>query len=128
MNKRVEKAKRIVAVQRQMHRIEDWRMIELKREAELLDASRRDTIQALSEEETLRGEMAALAVRRLRYLVREAGRVGEQEKVQAAKLLDQTGKLRRAERLEGEVRRDAERESGRKQLVDIIEGFLSRKE
>lgn len=127
MATRTDKTKRIVAVQKQLQRIEDWKMVELQRRLNELETSQEDTIRALSEEEIMRGELVELAVRRLRSLVRETGEVGREKDAQAARLLDQTGKLKLAERLQGAAAREDARVAGQKQLADIIEGFLSRK-
>jgi hypothetical protein len=127
VTKRIDKAKRIVDVQKQLQRIEDWKMVELQRRLVELEASQEDTIKALSDEEIMRGELVELAVRRLRSLVREAGEVSVEKEAQAARLLDQTGKLKLAERLQGAAAREDARVSGQQQLADIIEGFLSRK-
>jgi hypothetical protein len=123
---RAEKAKRIVAVQKQLQRIEDWKMLELKRRLKELEASQEDMIKAQSEDDIIRGELVDLAVRRLRSLVRETGQVSVERDVQAARVLDQANKLKLAERLEGDAVKEAERVSGHKQLAEIIESFLTR--
>jgi hypothetical protein len=127
MTSRAEKTRRIVAVQKQLQRIEDWKMLELKRRLRELEASQEDMIKAQSDEDIIRGELVELAVRRLRSLVRETGQVSAEKDVQAARVLDQASKLKLAERLESDAAKEAERTSGHKQLSDIIEGFLTRK-
>jgi uncharacterized coiled-coil protein SlyX len=80
MPSRIEKTKRIVAVQKQLQRIEDWKMVELQRRLNELETSQEATIRAISDEEIMRGELVELAVRRLRSLVREAGEVTPRKK------------------------------------------------
>jgi hypothetical protein len=127
VTKRIDKAKRIVAVQKQLQRIEDWKMVELQRRLTELEASQEATIRAMSEEDIIQGELVELAVRRLRSLVRETGEVTVEKEAQATRVLDQTSKLKLAERLQGAAAREDARVTGQKQLADIIEGFLSRK-
>jgi hypothetical protein len=127
MTSRAEKTRRIVQVQKQLQRIEDWKMLELKRRLLELEASQKEMIKAQSDDDILRNGLVELAVHRMRALVREAGQVDAERETQTTRVLQQASKLKLAERLEGEAVRQAERIIGRKQLAEIIEGFLSRK-
>ncbi len=115
------KVHRILALQQQLHRIEEWKLMELRRRLEELEASRRDLIRALNEDDALQGLFIDALARRLRSLSEEASRVGQEQDAQMARLIEHTARKLCAERLAEAVDRHVARAGDKRQLVDVIE-------
>ena len=86
-------------VQQQLYRIEEWKLADLERSLERLEASQRDVIGALNEDDALQGLFIDAMARRLRSLGEEASRVGQQRDEQSARLLEHGARKVCAERL-----------------------------
>ena len=125
MDSRVRKAERIVAVQRQLQRIEDWKMAELDRRLAELDAGQRELILALNGDEALHGLFIDSMARRLRSLAEEADRTAREKDAQAAKRLEQAGRVKVAERISETIDREAQAAEARKELLDIAERYVA---
>ena len=126
MDSRVRKAERIVAVQRQLQRIEDWKMAELDRRLAELDAGQRELILALNGDEALHGLFIDSMARRLRSLAEEADRTAREKEAQAAKRLEQAGRVKVAERISETIDRETQAAEARKELLDIAERYVAR--
>jgi len=126
MEKRRQKAHRILSVQRQLSRIEEQRMADLNRRLSELETSQRDLIAALNEDHALHGLFIDTTARRLRSMAEEAGRVGRAREAQSQRLLDRAAQVRCAERALERAAQDADRALGRRELLDIVERFVGR--
>jgi hypothetical protein len=115
------KIHRILAVQQQMHRIEEWKLADLRRRLEQLAADQKDLIGALNEDDALQGLFIDSMARRLQTLSEEASKTGQQTDVQAARLLDQAGRLICAERLADAADLQELRADEKKGLAEAIE-------
>jgi len=121
MQQRVRKAERIVDVQRQMHRIETWRLEELKRGLADMEAALAGIIEALNSEGALHGLFLEQTAKRLRLLAEQASRTGREIDAQATVVLDRGTKLKTAERHSDGVADAYEKDQDRKELQDVIE-------
>lgn len=121
MQERAQKVKRMLAVQQQLTRIEEWKLADLERTLEGLEASQRELIGALNEDDALQGLFIDALARRLRSLSEEALRVGEERQAQSARLLEHGARRVCAERLAEAVALQVARAADKKQLLDIIE-------
>ena len=68
MSAEARKIHRILAVQQQLYRIEEWKLADLERTLERLEASQQDLIRALNEDDALQGLFIDATARRLRSL------------------------------------------------------------
>jgi hypothetical protein len=123
MSAQARKIHRILAVQQQLHRIEEWKLADLQRALEQLAASERGVIGALNEDDALQGLFIDAMARRLRSLAEEASRVGQQRDAQVARLLEHAARKICAERLAEAVDRHVVRATDKKELLDTIERF-----
>ncbi len=126
MNRRAQKARRILEVQEQLHRIEDWRTADLRRKLAELEESQRALICALNEDEALHGLFLDSMARRLRLLAEESAQTAREKEAQENRLLEQGQRLKCAERLSTTADRQATRASTRKELLEIAEQFIVR--
>ena len=78
MSAQARKIHRILAVQQQLYRIEEWKLADLERTLERLEVSQREVIGALNEDDALQGLFIDAMARRLRSLGEEASRVGQE--------------------------------------------------
>jgi hypothetical protein len=121
MGDHARKVHRILAVQQQLHCIEQWRLADLRARLEQLAADQRDLIGALNEDDALQGLFIDSMARRLQSLSEEASNTGQQQEIQAARLLDQAGRLICAERLAETADLQELRAEEKKGLSEAIE-------
>ena len=121
MRERAHKVHRMLAVQRQLHRIEEWKLADLERALERLEASQRELIGALNEDDALQGLFIDAMARRLRSLSEEASRVGQERQAQSARMLEHAARKVCAERLAEAVDLELARATDKKELLDIVE-------
>ena len=124
MSAQARKIHRILAVQQQLYRIEEWKLADLERTLERLETSQQDVIRALNEDDALQGLFIDAMARRLRSLGEEASRVGQDRDAQSARLLEHGARKICAERLVEAVDREVVRATDKKQLLDTIERFV----
>jgi hypothetical protein len=115
------KVHRILAVQRQLYRIEEWKLADLRRRLEDLEAGERGLIGALNEDDALQGLFLDALARRLRVLAEEAAGLGEEAEARTARLLEHAARRLCAERLAETADRRARQAAGKRELADIIE-------
>jgi hypothetical protein len=126
MSVRGRKAERILGVQKQLHRVEAWKLAELQRRLAELEASKIDLIGALNEDEALHGLFIDNMANRLRSLSEEAGRVVGERDLQSRKVVEQSGQVRLAERLRASIGVQDQRAAMEEELLETIEHFLRR--
>ncbi len=119
------KIHRILGVQQQLHRIEEWRLADLDRTLSHLAASEQDLIRALNEDDALQGLFIDATARRLTSLSEEAARVNEEKAAQAQRLMEHAVRKACAERLAAVVDREVARTADQRQLLEAIERFVS---
>jgi hypothetical protein len=124
MDERALKAHRILDVQRQLHRIEEWKMSDLQRQLEELDASQQSLIRALNDDDALQGLFIDMTARRLHALSEQASDVGRAQQEQAQRLEDRAAQVISAERLCEGLDQEALLEDGKRQLRDILERVI----
>jgi hypothetical protein len=124
MSAQARKIHRILAVQQQLYRIEEWKLADLERTLERLEVSQREVIGALNEDDALQGLFIDAMARRLRSLGEEASRIGQQRDEQSARLLEHGARKVCAERLAEAADRQAAQATDKMQLLDVIERFV----
>ena len=124
MSAQARKIHRMLAVQQQLYRIEEWKLADLERTLERLEVSQREVIGALNEDDALQGLFLDAMARRLRSLGEEASRVGQQRVEQSARLLEHGARKVCSERLAETLDRQLVRAADKTQLLDVIERFV----
>jgi uncharacterized coiled-coil protein SlyX len=126
MSARVEKANRIVGVQRQLQRIETWKLAELQNRLAELEASQAELIRALNDDEALHGLFIDTMAGRLRLLAEESARVTVERDAQSRRTAEQSGQLKLAERRSAGIEQQEARVAAQQELMETIEHFLRR--
>jgi hypothetical protein len=119
------KVHRILGVQQQLHRIEEWRLADLDRTLRELATSERDLIRALNEDEALQGLFIDATARRLASIAEQAARVGKEKTAQEQRLLEHAARKVCAERLAQAVDREVAQAADKRTLLDAIERFIA---
>jgi len=126
MSERGRRAERIVAVHRQMHRAETWKLAELQRRLAEIEASKIALIGALNSDEALHGLFIDAMARRLRFLSEEAARIAGERDLQSRRVVERLRHVRLAERLSSILDTQEQRVEIGKELAETIEHFLNR--
>lgn len=124
MSKAVERARRMLALQQQLHRIERWKLLELQGRLAELDTQRQELIAALNHDDALRGLFLDVTARRLTSIAREADDIGQKEQLQTERVGEQATRVVCAERLHDTVEEEARRASERQALLDVIDRLV----
>jgi len=126
MVKSLPRARRILALQEQLHRLEHWRLVGLQRRAAELDRERQEMIAALNDDDALAGLFLDATARRLVAIARDSDEVARQEQLQGERLAEQAMQVACAERFEERVGEAVRRESEKKTLGEVIDAAVGR--
>jgi len=125
MEKRARRARRLLDVLTQLHRIEEQKKFALEHRYNELEQSQQEVINALNTDDALHGLFIDNTVRLLRSLSQEARRVAEARDAQADVIQDRAAKMKTAERIKetlesqtGQIRKENE-------LRDVIERYVT---
>ena len=122
--RRASRSRNILAVQRQLQRVEEQRLAEIKRRANSLAELETELIELLNTEDTMRGLLTFTGVRRLSMVQSEMARVEENKQVQSERLITHTSRMKLAEKLNAEAEADVRKERDQQDLSEAIERFL----
>lgn len=125
MQKRAAKAKRILAAQQKLHRMEQWKLAELQQRLAALKAAQVALIEALNGENALHGLFIDTTARRLGSLAEEEQSVMRATSEQALRTKEHAVRARVSERFAHATAQDLEREVERKELMEIIDQLLA---
>lgn len=125
MQTRAAKAKRILAAQQKLHRMEQWKLAELQQQLAALKAAQVDLIGALNGENALHGLFIDTTARRLGLLAGEEQHVARASHEQAMRTKEHAVRERVSERFAHATAQDLERELERKELLEIIDQLLA---
>ena len=120
---RERKIKRILTLQRQLHRLSQWRLAELQRQEDIIQDKQRDLIGALNDDDRLQGLFVAAMAKRLSSLADDETRVAGLKKAQKEDVWAHARRVRQSERLADLLavtrRRDAEKKA-REDLTERV--------
>lgn len=121
MNERLRKAKRMLAVQSDIDRLADWRLVDIARNDAVLSDQRRVLIGFLDAESAFTAPFAAAMMRRLQRLEESRAKLNDEMQAQSRLRLEERRRLRRAQQIVGAVADEARRLEDRRNLFDAIE-------
>ncbi|MET0568905.1 MAG: hypothetical protein ABWZ74_07495 [Hyphomicrobiaceae bacterium] len=124
MRSRTHKAHRLVSVQAQIKRAEEWKLADIERRLAAGEAAQRELIAALNENHALYDLFIDTIARRLRALAEEASRTRDAKDAQARRLLACAGRLKTAERLAKAADAEMQGEIEKKDLLDLLESLV----
>lgn len=118
------RARRILALQEQLHRIERWKLLDLQRRSADLEAQRQDLIAALNDDDALQGLFIDARARRLTSIARQVEDAERQQQEQAVRVEEQATRVACADRLSSKAEVEQQRASERRALLEIIEALV----
>lgn len=127
MRKRARELSRLVTVLERLHRMEEVKKLDLDRQFHELKRSEEEIINALNRGDVLHGLFLDTTSRFLRSVAQEADRVSEAAQSQSAKVLEQAGKVRQAEKLRDAARQRTDNAERDRQLADVIELYAGQR-
>ncbi len=127
MEKRAKKARRLLDVLTQLHRVEEQKKLELQRRFDELEQSQVDVIDALNADDALHGMFIDTTAKFLKSLAQESQRVAAAHETQSRKLLEQATKVKTAERLSESLEQIVARRGGERELHEVIERYTGRR-
>jgi hypothetical protein len=124
MSTRPQRARRVLALQEQLHRIECWKLLALQRRTAELDAQQRELIAALNDSDALQGLFLDATARRLTSIAQEAEEVGHEERLQVVRVAENAMHVACAERLSEAVAKEAARVDEKEALLETIDRLV----
>jgi hypothetical protein len=124
MSTRVQRTRRVLALQEQLHRVEHWKLLDLQRRVAELDLQRRELIAALNDSDALQGLFLDATARRLMSIAREADEVGREERLQIARVGEHAVRVACAERLSEAVAGQTARAEEKQALREVIDRLV----
>ena len=128
MKKRLDSMERILDVQRQLRRIAEAKLGELERREARLQATRHQLVDALNGDNPLHGLFVDAMARRVKSVSREINSLGRAKEAQSKRLLEQTGKMKRAERAAASLDREYQAALEKRDLAELIDRMKPREE
>jgi Lhr-like helicase len=118
---------RLRAVQRQLHRIEEWKLSEIERRLVKIEETRDELLAALDRDEALQSLFHVACARRLAALAREGEEAGRNREAQKTTILEQASRLKAADRIAANLMEVERRAAQRTLLLELIEAHLDRR-
>lgn len=122
---RVARIGRILKVQQQLHRAEEWRLSEIEQQIAGFETDQRELIDGLNSETGLQGLFLDTTVRRIKSLGDAARAADVERAVQARRVLETGARLKAAERLMQRVEAEARRTAEEQDLREVVERLTS---
>lgn len=121
MKDRLKKIERVVEVQHQLKRLTEWKLALIRRDQEGLRKAQEQLIGRLNDTSALHGLFVGSMARSLSRLSQEEEVLRESEKALQDKMVDDSMRLKRTERLAQNMAREADAIDEKESLERIIE-------
>jgi DNA polymerase/3'-5' exonuclease PolX len=115
---------RIKAVQKQRHRMEEWRQVRLAHEEQALREAQAKLLDALNSDHPLHGLFLAGLGRRVGAMGRELDSLQASQRQQAVKTLEQARRLKVAEKFVRTAAQSVEEEERRESFYDYLDRYI----
>jgi len=121
---RLEKAKRLLDLSRDLQRLEEDRLVQLRNRKAEIAVQQEELIGSLDSDTSLQGLLMPVIVRRLKGLGEEAMLVEQDIERRTSSLRSLATRTKYAERLSRNYQQQHTRMEGEKELLDVIERVL----
>ena len=121
---RARRTRSILSAQKQMQRIEERKLVELKRQARELSETEANLVGLLEDPQSYTALVPEVGVRRLSNVRKVIDRVATNSRAQAERLIHQTGRSKLAERVNADAESEVRQHHERRELEEAIERFL----
>jgi hypothetical protein len=121
MTARLHRTRRLLAVQRQLDHLSEWRLLELLSQSAFLDERHRSLVAFLQQESAFGGMFSTSMLRRLQRLAEMRAKADIEQEAQRTRHLQDRARLRRAERIVRELENDETRKDAVHELEATID-------
>jgi hypothetical protein len=128
MKKRLDSMERVLGVQRQLRQLAEAKLADLERREALLKASRHALVDALNGDSTLHGLFTGAMARRVKSVSGEISALERAKEAQSKRVLEQTGRLKRAERVATSLDREYQAILEKRDLAELIDSMKAPKD
>jgi hypothetical protein len=128
MQARLKSLRRILAVQKDLQRLAEWKLATLQRREADLQKDQERLVTYLDEDHSFTPTYAKTIADRLRTLGAERQRAAVEKQIQAERVLDQTRRLGQTERRVDTAAALLRRIEERQDLAEVIEAQVNRKQ
>lgn len=126
MERRLQKTRRLLKLQEQLHEIDKWKLVELQQKAAGLQKEQSALIMTLNDDETLHGLFVEARAKRLQALAAEEVQVKQAQEQQAKVALDGAMKVKRTERVVGRLTVEYRRHVEKKDYLSLLDVLASK--
>jgi RecA/RadA recombinase len=128
MRTRMQSLKRILAVQKDLLRLAEWKLALLQRKESDLQKDQERIVAYLDENHSFTPAYAKMIASRLRTLAVQRQETATERQQQAERVLEQARRVGQAERMVDAAAETLRRVEERKELADTIEAAVNRKQ
>jgi hypothetical protein len=128
MQARLKSLRRILAVQKDLQRLAEWKLATLQRKEADLQKDQERLVTYLDEDHSFTPTYAKTIADRLRALAADRQRAAVEKQIQAERVLDQTRRLGQTERRVDTAAALLRRIEERQDLAEVIEAQVNRKQ
>jgi hypothetical protein len=118
---RAKKIERLLALQTRIHRLAEWRLVEIDRKQASVAESRERLFDTLNGDQPLHGLFADAMARRIAALARESDRLQRAREAQERRLREEGLKLKRFERAGEKINRKSRDEAAKKSFAALLD-------
>jgi hypothetical protein len=126
MRQRLKSLKRVLSVQKDMHRLAEWRFAKLERQLQMLHAERRRLLSHLDDERFFGTPFAKPILERLRALDEAEARLTRERDEQRQILLEDARRIGQVSHATEAVEEHCQRDDEKRELEAAIEAALGR--
>ncbi len=126
MTGRLDRTRRLLAVQRKRDQLSEWRLLELRSESAVLDERHRGLVRFLQEESAFSGMFSLSMMRRLQRLAEMRAKAAIDQEAQRNVYLHERGCLHQAERIVQALETDETRKNAARELWKAIDSVAQR--
>lgn len=126
MRQRLKSLKRVLSVQKDKHRLAEWRFAKLERQLQMLQAERRRLLSHLDDERFFGTSFAKPIFERLRALDEAEARLTRERDAQRQILLEDARRIGQVKNATEAVEEHCQRDEEKRELEAAIEAALAR--
>lgn len=126
MNRRHQKLERILAVQQQLHKMAELKLIDLHRQASALKEAQDTLVQAMNDHDALHGMFVDVMARRLQALAEQASRVDSTKATQKEITFERALQAKRTEKMVSNLQDEIHKVEEKRDLLAILDSFSTK--
>lgn len=126
MRQRLKSLQRVLSVQKDLHRLAEWRFAKTERHLQMLRAEQERLLVHLDSEQLIATAFAKPILERLRALEEAKARLTREREEQRQRLLEDARRMGQITNLTGAIEESCRREDEKRELDAAIEAALNR--